>query len=332
MSVEIPAEVQADGASLRVRRAWPLDAHGLSLELVDEAGIIRGARIDRGRVRLFPPGTDPRLPGLARAVDEGAVVLSHRPGRRAVLRRADGTFVKVVRRGRGSDVVAAARRGERFAATFQVPRILAADDDAVTLSVVPGHDLHMPAAFSPDSWQEAWHAALQAWLVVTVEPAAATTAQPHDHDAERAVLEQWAQRADETVPDPRRRQACAAAARMLAELVDADRYAVIHRDLHDKQLFWHPESGPGVIDLDTVCEGDPGVDLGNLRAHARWRAMQGLWSPQEADAVRREVDDAAQQAGIDHDRVRAYECATAARLACVYAFRPRWRDAARHLI
>ena len=93
----------------------------------------------RTTVHLWRHPHDPELPALPPACDAAAMsgvlgrpvvvhMVAYRPTRRCVLKLTDGeatrAFVKVVRRGRGSDVVAAARRGERFAATFQVPRML----------------------------------------------------------------------------------------------------------------------------------------------------------------------------------------------------------------
>lgn len=101
---------------------------------------------------------------------------------------------------------------------------------------------------------------------------------------------------------------------------------LIHRDLHDKQIMWDPVSGPGLLDVDTACRGERALDLGNLRAHARWRIEQGLWTSAEAAVVIDEIARVASAVGIDPARVSAYEQATLIRLACVYAFRPAWSN------
>lgn len=101
---------------------------------------------------------------------------------------------------------------------------------------------------------------------------------------------------------------------------------LIHRDLHDKQIMWDPIAGPGLLDVDTACLGERALDLGNLRAHARWRTAQGLWTPAESAVVIDEIARVASVTGIDPARVSAYERATLIRLACVYAFRPPWHD------
>src|SRR5699024_10690374 len=112
-SSPVPARVLHEGRALNVRRAWADDGRGLPLELTDDTpgtdgAVLRAARLDAatGRVTVHEAGTDPRLPGLARVLAEhsGAVVVSHRPGKRAVVRTRDddGTtrYVKIVRPGR----------------------------------------------------------------------------------------------------------------------------------------------------------------------------------------------------------------------------------------
>jgi hypothetical protein len=83
--------------------------------------------------------------------------------------------------------------------------------------------------------------------------------------------------------------------------------------------------------VDTACWGDPALDLGNLRAHARWRELQGLWSAAHAEELRDQIDRTAHLAGISRAAVTTYERSTLARLTCVYALRPRWRTHARTL-
>ncbi|WP_222127628.1 hypothetical protein, partial [Brevibacterium casei] len=63
------------------------------------AGYLDGVSTPRvPEVTMLPAGADPELPGLARLLREGAArLVSHRPGRRAVVALGDGTFAKCVR-------------------------------------------------------------------------------------------------------------------------------------------------------------------------------------------------------------------------------------------
>ncbi|MDO5511433.1 phosphotransferase, partial [Corynebacterium sp.] len=97
-----------------------------------------------------------------------------------------------------------------------------------------------------------------------------------------------------------------------------------HRDLHDKQLLWERNAGPGLLDVDTACLADPALDVANLRAHAVWRFRQGVWDDRQAAVVLGVLESNA--------AVKAYERATLVRLVCVYAVRPRYREAARALL
>ena len=90
--------------------------------------------------------------------------------------------------------------------------------------------------------------------------------------------------------------------------------------------------GPvAAVDVDTAVLGDPALDLANLRAHASWRELQGIWNAEHARIAREEIDAAALRARIPAATLAAYESGTLARLTCVYAFRPRWRALAREL-
>lgn len=359
----VPEFVWVEGQKARVSRAWPASRGRIAVEAVTFAGEIRAGFLGAAGVTILAPGEDPKLPGLAQllagsgentvpfADDRPPRLISHRPGKRAVISLPDGTFAKCVRPGRAEDVVAGQARAEAFNAGFTLPRVIGADDSTVVLSRVPGVELHDPTGFGGD-WQRAWAQALDAWLLAGSGPASAPTSAPtsavvpapastpipvHSPESEVRVLEDWRDRAagllaeigahgassldavDDQIPEIRR------------ELLDGgtasatDRnWGPIHRDLHDKQIMWDPTAGPGLLDVDTACRGERELDLGNLSAHARWRTHQGIWATSHAEAVLREIARVASAGGLDNDRVRAYERASLVRLVCVYAFRPQW--------
>lgn len=356
----VPARIEHEGRSLTVRRAWADDGRGLPLELSDDTpgtsgAPLRGARLEAatGRVTVFEAGTDPRLPGLARVLAEhsGAEIVSHRPGKRAVVRTRedDGTvrYVKIVRPGRAQRLLDAIARAEDFTGPFRTAEVLAADEDTVTFAALPGRLLHDGLPVADGTWRRAWRETLDAWTAAvegsrrrirdgadgSVGATGVRGPAIHGPAAESEVLTAWCERAAAVDPAgaPARARAVAAARRDLARLGEPADPALIHRDLHDKQILWQPGAPPGLLDVDTATLGDPALDLANLRAHATWRELQGLWSAELSAVVREEIDRTALRLGIPPDALAAYESGTTARLACVYAFRPRWRTAARTL-
>ena len=353
----VPATVEHDGRLLTVGRAWADDGRGLPLELTDpgaeRAGErLRAARLDpaTGEVTVLKAGTDPRLPGLARVLAEhpGAAVVSHRPGKRAVVRidaepgvRGE-QFVKIVRPGRAERLLRAIDRSSAFDGPFRTAEVLAADEDTVTFAALEGRLLHDGLSVPDGTWRRAWRETLSAWAEAVdasrrdlnaALPAGAEIADLHGPAAELAVLGDWAGRAAAVDPAGTavRGRALRLADRALRGLGEVERPALIHRDLHDKQVLWDPVTGPALLDVDTATLGDPALDAANLRAHATWRELQGIWTEEQAAVVRAEVDRAAALGGIRPETLAAYESGTIARLACVYAFRPRWRSAAHAL-
>ena len=336
----VPAQLEHDGELLLVRRAWADDGRGLPLELEDAAGSqLRAARLNpaTGEVSVFEAGTDPRLPALARvlAEDPGSEIVSHRPGKRAVVRTSDPQgrtrYVKIVRRGRTEKLLAAIARTDSFDGPFRTAPVLASDEETVTFAELPGHLLHDGLPTEDGTWQRAWRATLDAWTDA-VETSRTRPLPPGVHGPveEAELLEDWCERAD--VVDPAgaqiRGRAVEAALSELSRLSDVERPALIHRDLHDKQILWLEGHPPALLDVDTATTGDPALDAANLRAHATWRELQGIWSADQAAVMREEVDRAAGRAGIEPQVLAAYESGTIARLACVYSFRPQWRQAA----
>lgn len=103
--------------------------------------------------------------------------------------------------------------------------------------------------------------------------------------------------------------------------------ALLHRDLHDKQLLLAPDCLPGLIDFDTLACGPAALDLANLLAHLEWRVLQGKARAEQALAVGSSLIEGYDCASTVQD-LQPFLDATRIRLACVYAFRPRWRSAA----
>lgn len=344
-TAQIPAQVRDGEVTWRVERAWPDDGRGLPLELRGDRGTLRGARVDpaTGALTLHRLGEDPRLPGLARTLTahpDGQLV-SLRPGKRAVVRLAAGPgqrparYVKIVRPGRAARLCDALATAAPFDGPFRTPALLAADEDTIILAELPGRTLHEPLRREDGTWQRAWRGVMDAWsqAITRSREEQSVLGDLHGPDAEAQVLITWLERARAVDPDGAagREAAVGAALRALAGTPAPARPALVHRDLHDKQILHLEGAAPGLLDVDTATWGDPALDLGNLRAHTRWRELQEIWSADHAREVQGEIDGAADREGIDPDTLAAYEAATLARLTCVYAFRPRWQENVRRL-
>ncbi|MDN5586710.1 MAG: phosphotransferase [Brevibacterium sp.] len=355
----IPEVVTVDGEEWPVRRAWPASRDRIAIEAEKNSAIRAGfLSIDRDRVGMFASGRDPKLPGLERLLTAGETsgagstgnrLISHRPGKRAVVRLADGHFAKCVRPSRAADIIAGQDRAEAFRNALALPNVLTADDSTVVLSALPGVELHDPGRLGAD-WTRAWGEALDAWALAAdsfavdrsavnsavhgsaVGPAPLTSLPTHSADSEARVLDEWRARAHHFL-GPRAAEVDSLITEVRGDLVNDDaassgerNWGPIHRDLHDKQIMWDPVAGPGLLDVDTACLGERELDLGNLRAHARWRTHQGIWTVDDAEVVFREISRVTSASGLDPRRVSVYERSTLLRLVCVYAFRPKWND------
>ncbi|TMA49139.1 MAG: hypothetical protein E6J76_13645 [Deltaproteobacteria bacterium] len=109
--------------------------------------------------------------------------------------------------------------------------------------------------------------------------------------------------------------------------------ALVHRDFYDKQVLVGT-STIGFLDLDTVCQGDGEIDVGNFCAHLVLRALQAGISTEAAERLG-EVLVASYRAArpaADPRRVAWYRASALLRLACVYALRPWWHGLAPTLI
>lgn len=339
-----PAEVEAEGTVWAVDRCWPSGEDGELAVEVSAGDALRAGLWRDGSLELSPADADPKLKALAPLVAAGGTVVSWRPRKRAVVRTAvaEGeAFTKVVRAGKARGILDGIERARPFEAGFRTPQVLDSTEATVTFAALPGRSLHDESAFTDAEWARAWADIADALAVARrARPdgaaghsdGSAPAALPvHGPEQEAAVLEDWLERtAAWTGAQPRFAHAVEKAGQTLRGLPVVGNVPT-HRDLHDKQLLWDPELGPGLLDVDTACLGDPALDLGNLRAHALWRERQGVWSPARADVVRRTVDELTMAVDLPAPRVGLYEYATLLRLRCVYALRPRYARAAADL-
>lgn len=324
-----PAHVDDATDTWTVRRAWP-SATGCDLEVVSRRdGRIRAGRWRDGHAEIATSAHDRRLPGLTRAVAEGAIV-SWRRGRRVVVQAHDGSgYLKVVRGDAVASVVDSHARAESFRTGFRTPEVTVRDPEGcVHLSRVPGrtlHDLGADTAVGDATVARAWSAWGRGWAEVLASAPAGDAAR-HTHVEEIAVLLRWRDLALRAGVDARVATAFDVAAARL-DHAPGDASAAAHRDLHDKQVLWDG-TGSGLIDLDTAARAEPALDLANLRAHVSWRHAQGRLSTRRASQARGAVDEVAARAGVDPSRMAAYEASTRLRLGALYLFRPAGRSLA----
>src|SRR5699024_10875995 len=241
-------------------------------------------------------GADRRLTVLPELVARGGDLVVHRPERRAVVRTTDDgrpRYTKVVRPRRTADLVRRMGTATRVPG-LRVPHVVAADeaDGTVGLSTLPGRPLHALLAEPGGPGTEAARIVGETVLrlhsgLETAGPAVAG----HDLDDEvratRALID--LARAHRVVPATAAADLDRALVRAAGQVAAAGPMprALLHRDLHDKQLLVDVDE-VGVLDVDMLAAGDPALDLGNLLAHLDLRVAQG-WTSRTVAA---EVEEA----------------------------------------
>ena len=269
-----------------------------------------------------------------------AELLGHRLGKRAVVRfrfEAGGRPPRSIvakfysphgRRGWAAMTAMQAlwTGGFGAAAPVRVPRPMAyvGEWGALLMEDVPGRPLDELAAEAA-----AAGAVLAGRALARLHAAPLATPERHDVPDELALLERWVGLTTKVLPalagvlEP----ALARVATDLGATVCA-RPALIHRDYHDKQVLIAP-AATTIIDYDTLALGDPALDVANYLAHGDLARLSG---------VSQGGIEAAFLAGYDAggegfaSRVAAYRRATHLRLACLYAFSDRTRNAALRLL
>jgi hypothetical protein len=350
---------------LTLRRAWPRGAGHLLLDYGDGEASVAGqwfadrcrlqavagetAAGDPGAVAWDPDvgvmlqrrGVDRRLPVLADVLADGAAALVvHRPERRAVVRctAPDATtYVKVVRPGR-------ALPGATALPGLRVPAVVAAvpHRGLVEHAELAGrtlHDLLGGAASGPGSAAvavAAFSAAGRAVRALHTSPPP-QGASVHRPDDEAAVTARWVHDviAHGVLDGDDRARAVGALERVqagLGALAPPPALALLHRDLHDKQVLVAAGEDAGLLDLDTLAAGDPALDVANLLVHLELRVSQSHCRAEVAAAAGDAFVAAYRPASALAQRLGAYAAAARLRLACVYAFRPRWQDLAGALV
>jgi aminoglycoside phosphotransferase (APT) family kinase protein len=346
-SVEVP-----DVGLLEVNRAWPREPGHVLLELRGADVVLAAqwwsgsqqlaatasryartpARVHDG-VLVHLGGADRKLVRLQADLDApGAQLVGHRAERRAVVRRADGSYVKHVRPHRVEDVALGLASADRLVGSVAVvPTVEPVDPAAGTavLAAVEGRtllELGEDAISSPTELAAAWRAAGRVTAAL--------------HAAHPSGLSQWT--TEDEVRSAQRLVHPATAAGLLPScgwrpLYDAVlalprmRGVPVHRDLHDKQLLWDGKR-LGLIDCDTLAAGDPAADVANVLAHLQLRQAQGVLSASRASSAASDFLAALDPTPQVLARVGAYRSLTTLRLAALYAWRPRWRHLVRPLL
>jgi len=272
---------------------------------------------ETAHVETVDPTTDPDLPALASAITRGDLV-SYRVGRRAVI-ATPTSFIKVVRPRRLAHLIHNHQALDSADRTYRIPNILASQPEGtVELSIVEGTSLH----------QMLRGARSQQLVEQDLIDVAAGLAEFHATAAGRPLAERhndspqrWIETMARLEHDDTLRQFRTVAATLPPVGPSESEPAMVHGDLHDKNVFVHGHR-LGLIDLDGLGIGTPEDDVANLGIHLQLRALQG--GHQEAvgrlnasvlyNAYSRHRD-------LDMNRIRSVERHTWFRLACVYHHR-----------
>ncbi|MEB3165286.1 MAG: aminoglycoside phosphotransferase family protein [Cyanobacteriota bacterium] len=356
--IDDPAHPADQGTSLDLQRAWPQAAGHLLLEyrspagdlypgqwhrdplfLADQAstlnqahpnGALWGRNGSGDRVLLQPHGLDGRMTTLAaRLRIPGNSLVSHRPGKRAVVRCSTGSglsYRKFFASGKSfRRACQAVALLDGLGLRFATPEVLATDpqDRSLCFSALAGQSLHQLCR--QDVADPAQAHQLGRALADLHAPDRVGHGAPLVAHSESSVLHSWLEKLVSFFPDLARQMAPMIQQQMTRDsLFPASQPAIIHRDFHDKQIF-HTEQGVGIIDFDTLALGDPTIDLANLLVHLELRCLQGRTTAAFVNTYGQNVLES-YATTIDPGRLLHCLDSIRLRLVCVYAFRRPWQS------
>lgn len=332
-----PAACAKDGAiSLFGRLASERDVQGVAVAALDQ-DVIAFPHDPRLRVlaRLLA-GTEPGVERFGLRGD--AVVVAWRPLTRATLRmERDGAPPIYLRmsgsRDRFARVNAAARSAQALdvgAPLFPGVAFEWPEAKAYALETAPGSTL--------DATLERADAVTMAAIAVALVRLGTAKAPtlPHHHAIDEAEVTARLLRRALAVEPTMLGPAQAELTRLfdLARDLPQSRPAVVHRDLHDKQIVLAPDGTVTFLDPDTIALGDPALDASNLAAHFELREMQGRIPAGRAAGLTDALLSALRVAGheLDGARLSYFRACSLLRLAAVYALRPHPERLVPHLL
>jgi len=269
---------------------------------------------DTGESAVVDPADDPGLPGLHDALEHGSLV-GYRVGRRAVV-ATPTSYIKVVRPKRHAALVSTHQwLGKECpgVATPEVTRVT--QDGALELATVPGTPLHeLIRKIGPEQLPFG-HIDEIAAALVTLHSTPILRALPRRKPNDATALIATVARVAPGFADD-----LATKAELLPQ-VPAVADAVIHGDLHDKNVFYKP-GRIGLIDLDGIGVSAPEDDVANLAVHLQLRALQTSYPNAAGDRLaNRLLSSYHSLRPLNGDRVHAATAHTWFRLACLYNFR-----------
>jgi phosphotransferase family enzyme len=257
---------------LRPRRAERLWSRLVESRLPERAGVRAHHVAELAAVlQLYP--VDLRLPGLVEAA-QGAELVRHKPGRRAVLRYRRGertVYGKLRADDAGSTHIALAKALIAAGVATPAPLEYRADLRMTVHAEAPGTRLAEQRGDELEGWMEPVADAL-ARLHATSIPALPAFSLGDEFEDLRAAVET----AGALLPGWR-----GAIERLAARLI-ADLAAVppgsrvIHGSFHDDQVLVGP-AGVILLDLDSAAVGDPLLDVGHFASYlaaAGWDAAR----------------------------------------------------------
>lgn len=369
-AASLPPRIQwAEGARWSVERAWPvpgqprvLAVEVTSAEESDEsersaspAGAGRRGSATSRRARraghyrvqdddgaaggtavldLFPHHTDPGLPALHQAADAG-VVIAHEPGLRAVVHHRTGSqesYTVVLPPGQAQSLLDGLRRAQAFSGPFRLPRLTGHCDSTATFQALPGVSLHRPHRLGAEVWETAWDQSLDAWSTAIQHPGELPASAPvHGAAAEIRRLQHWESLIRPYILGPELFHASVSAACDALAVIPERRMVPAHRQLRDEDLLYSADQGPALVKVSNAGWAHPALDLGGLRACAKWNELRGLWDAASRAVVVGLINDTAYRNGVPADALEAYERAALLRLSAQFTFSPRLADAAEAL-
>ncbi len=266
---------------------------------------------------------DARLPFLAHWEERGASVQSWRPGRRAVYRwqrGVDSEYVKVLR---PADLGAMQKLfnqcGERLkSAGVVVPQEIEAASSSLIFPAARGVPLHdrikTRTGLDLESLAQSLAGFRDRCRILTYRPSCRAFAV----EDELFVVQKFLRLAARVEPRTAARVE-SAYRRLDSTAARRERWSMLHRDLHDKQIFLDGAS-VSFIDVDTLAMGPLALDPCNLAAHLILRELQG-WCA-SGKALARQWLAANARHTVGRESLRFFLCTSLLRLCCVYLLRP----------